>query len=673
MAVSAMRRLSFIGLEKDKKNIINRLTELGVVELSRFDAAGAEAEEAQDDEERTVSPAVAEYLQAQSRVRNVLEILSDYDERKKELFHTRKQISRTAFLRVVQAREELLSYAQDIESVTSEIGTRTTEINRLQASAMNLSVWSGCPCDLSCTETAATRIVYGTAGSADQWNRMTDEAEESGLLCWFQQVYAEKSGVLFVLVFHKSQEEAVMTLFRRYDCIRHDFQGYHGTPSLCTEQLSDRIDDEREEIARLSRKLKNYARYIEDFETLVDYYTIQIDQEGAARKMGTTKYTFAFEGWIPAKAEKALVTELPADYTCHMELRDPKEDEIPPTLLENGIWGSSVESVVKMYSTPSYFEYDPCNVAGFFYILFFGFMLSDAGYGLLLTIATAFLLKKKKLENSMRRFLTLFFFCGLSTVFWGALFGGWFGNLIETVTLKKFALGPIWFNPLDNPEKLLAFAILLGMIHVYAGLALKAVNLIRRRKWLDAVCDVGFWYIFFTGEALYLLPYIPYVGKMEIAQTLSPYGLYLLAAGFVLILFTKGRKAKNIFVRIFGGITCVYSLVDMLSDALSYSRLMAMGLATSVIINVFNEIAAMAGGLTAGAPAGQLIIGFIIFTIIFIVANAFNLVINALGSYVNSCRLMYIEFFGKFFEGDGKEFEPLRQNTEYILVSDEAS
>ena len=190
------------------------------------------------------------------------------------------------------------------------------------------------------------------------------------------------------------------------------------------------------------------------------------------------------------------------------------------------------------------------------------------------------------------------------------------------------------------------------MIHVYAGLALKAVNLIRRRKWLDAVCDVGFWYIFFTGEALYLLPYIPYVGKMEIAQTLSPYGLYLLAAGFVLILFTKGRKAKNICVRIFGGITCVYSLVDMLSDALSYSRLMAMGLATSVIINVFNEIAAMAGGLTAGAPAGQLIIGFIIFTIIFIVANAFNLVINALGSYVNSCRLMYIEFFGKFFEGD---------------------
>ena len=193
---------------------------------------------------------------------------------------------------------------------------------------------------------------------------------------------------------------------------------------------------------------------------------------------------------------------------------------------------------------------------------------------------------------------------------------------------------------------------------------MKAANLISKGKWVDAICDVFFWYIFYTGEILFLLPYIPYYGKTQFSADFSKYGIYLLGIGFVLILFTKGRKSKNPFIKLFGGITCLYSLVDMLSDCLSYTRLMAMGLATSVIINVFNSIAASAAGLNTVGITFR----FIVFVVIFIAANLFNFAINALGAYVNACRLTYIEFFGKFYEGDGREYSPLAYNTEYIYI-----
>lgn len=186
------------------------------------------------------------------------------------------------------------------------------------------------------------------------------------------------------------------------------------------------------------------------------------------------------------------------------EIRDPYETESPPTALVNGRLGSSVEGIVLMYSAPSYGEADPSWISALFYIIFFGLMLSDAGYGLVMALACGIILKTQKLERNTRSFISLFFYCGISTMLWGALFGGWFGDLVKVLSGGKWEIPALWFNPVEDPERLLSYSLLFGIIHIYVGLGMKAWNLIRKGKWLDAVCDVFLVYLLYRRGPVFI-------------------------------------------------------------------------------------------------------------------------------------------------------------------------
>jgi V/A-type H+-transporting ATPase subunit I len=333
---------------------------------------------------------------------------------------------------------------------------------------------------------------------------------------------------------------------------------------------------------------------------------------------------------------------------CFVNIIEPSEDEEFPVLLANNDIAKSVESITSMYSVPNSREIDPNTIMAPFFMLFFGLMLSDGGYGALLAIATAIILKVFKLEEGTKRFMKLMFYCGISTMFWGLLFGGWFS--IPNIP-------SLWFNPVDDPELLLSYSLLFGVIHIYVGLGVRAANLIREKKYLDVVFDVLFWYIIFTGFALYLLPYIPKIDPDRVTGLVN-IGKYLLLIGAVLLVLTQGRSKKNIFAKLVNGISSLYDLVGFLSDVLSYSRLLAMGLATSVIGSIVNQMAAMLGFNN--------IFKIILVALVLLVGHAINFAINALGAYVHSSRLQYIEFFGKFYKGGGTSFEPFKANTKYI-------
>ena len=298
-------------------------------------------------------------------------------------------------------------------------------------------------------------------------------------------------------------------------------------------------------------------------------------------------------------------------------------------------------------------------------------MLSAAAYGLIVAAVCGILVWKfPRMSAGMRKSLKLFFYCGLSTVVWGVLFGGYFGNIVDIVSEKFFGrtITPpaLWFVPLNEPMKLLLYSLLFGVIHLFTGLAIKGYLCIRDRKYMDFFCDVVLWFMLLIGLILMLLPSSLFasIAQMTIVfpAALNTLAKVLAAAGAIGIVLMSGRSNKNPALRIALGAYDLYNITGWLSDVLSYSRLLALGLATGVIASVINQM---------GSMLPNNVIGVVFFIIIFLVGHSMNLAINLLGAYVHTNRLQFVEFFGKFYEGGGRPFHPFKENTKYADVKEE--
>ncbi len=354
--------------------------------------------------------------------------------------------------------------------------------------------------------------------------------------------------------------------------------------------------------------------------------------------------------------------EIEKKHTAVISGFEPAEDEDVPVLLENGSFSSPVEGITKMYAMPSKTDVDPTPVMSFFYYLFFGMMLSDAGYGVVLVIGTMIARKKFKLENSMRKTLIMFRNCGISTIFWGALFGSWFGDIVQIVGREFFGkeIGSIalWFQPLDDPIKLLLYSFGLGILHLFLGVGVSFKMAWDDGRKLDAFLDTVPIYLTILGVA-------PLAASIltEVPQILKTVGMYVMIAGVVLLVLTAGRSSKSIFGKLFGGLYALYNTATgWLSDILSYSRLLALGLATGSIAGVINLIGTM--------PENKAV-KLVLLIVVFIVGHTANLAINLLGAYVHTDRLQFVELFSKFYTGGGREFTPFAVNTKYIKFKEE--
>jgi V/A-type H+-transporting ATPase subunit I len=306
----------------------------------------------------------------------------------------------------------------------------------------------------------------------------------------------------------------------------------------------------------------------------------------------------------------------------------------------------------------------------FFYVFFFGLMLSDAAYGLVMTIACAVLLwKYKRMDEGMHKQLKLFMFCGMSTTFWGIMFGGYFGDVItvvaETFFHKTVTVPALWFVPLENPMRLLIWCLGFGIVHLFVGLAIKGYEELRDGKKLDFFCDVVLWYAFLIGLLLMLIPSEIFrsISQIEVTfpQAVNVLAKVLAGGGALGLVLMSGRDHKNPLLRLALGLYDVYGVTSWLSDVLSYSRLLALGLATGVIASVVNQMGSMAGGGIVGA---------VLFIIVFLIGHSMNMAINILGAYVHTNRLQFVEFFGKFYDGGGRPLEPFEQDTKYVEVKE---
>lgn len=526
--------------------------------------------------------------------------------------------------------------SRQIDSLAEKIASLRNEASTLLGQEEHLQPWRDLEIPLeNLRETQSSAFFAGYLPEA-ALEEVSGELE--GLPAEMEVFGESPEGRALIVFVHKSAGTKVKHLLKRHEFADVIFPKRTG---LVREIIEESAEDARSKEALAAELEAEAMEVTKKKEELFLYYDqLVAKQERMQHRGEETEKTFYLEGWVRADRTEA-VRRAVNEATDAFELNfvDPEEGEVPPTVMENGSFAAPYEAVTELYSRPRLGSLDPNFLMAPFHFIFFGMMLSDAGYGLVMTAVLYFLLKLVKPEGTSGKLMTVVFFGSISTIIWGALFGGWFGLEWQ----------PLLFVPMKEPLKMLALCFALGAMHLVSGMCLKMYMDVKRGRFWDAVFDQLSWLVLFTG--LFLMVMLPD----------SEIGKYMAFAGAAVIVLTGGREKKGIVSRVLSGFLSLYNISSYVSDLLSYSRLFALGLATGVIAVVINTIAQML------AEAGPL--GMAAAVLVLVGGHIFNILINVLGSFVHTCRLQYIEFFGKFYEAGGKAFVPLAIRTKYIDVT----
>lgn len=656
MSIVNMQRVAVIGLDTEKEKLMNQLMDFGAVELTDqseklSEEIWAQTASVDEDREKVIS------LEAKAnRAEQALEVIDRYGDIKHPLFRTRRAVKKSQMDKLIEGEEKNEKNVDYILGLNDRIHSINEKINKLIKDEAFLSPWVNYDLPLETEGTETTAVFTGVLPVGTDTEKLNTRLEEEIERVLFKVVGSDKDLIYTAALTPKERQEDVLAILKQFGFSQTAFKGYTQTVGENLKRIAgekDVLEKQKEETAAEIAAAAGMKDGIEEYS---DILTIMLDKEKIRTKLLKTRKTFFIEGWVPEKCVPKASAIL-EENGCYYTFRDPLEDEEVPVLLHNSSAVVPFEAVTEMYSLPDYRGFDPTSIFALFYAVFFGMMLSDAGYGILMAVGCFIVLKKFNLEGMTYKMIKLFFYCGISTIIWGALFGGWFGDIVavfsRTFLGKEVVLQPIWFNPLDDPMKLLILSLALGIVHIFIGMGIKAYMQIKEGKWLDAVCDEGFWYITILGL-------IAWLGGGTVSTALPKVGMYMSIIGAAGLLLTGGRHNKG-FGKITGGLSNIYSITSYMSDILSYARLLALGLATGVIAQVVNTMGTLFGGGFGGLIA---------LVLIFILGHALNLAINALGAFIHSSRLQYVEFFGKFYLDGGEPFDPFRRKTKYIKLED---
>ena len=678
MAVLPMLRVNIYGLLKDRKKILEALQRRGVVDIKKTSPSS----------ENLSSPdtlgAVNTFLKASSVFEQALSILEDISPENKSAFESlkgKRDLSLENYYVFASETDTITIEANKILSLHKSLGEKKAEITRLKLQIESLTPWDRLDLPLNFKGTSKVSYFAGTfpeqktleeivTAYDSALEKIGADKEKERLFVDVEIISSDKNQTACVIFCERASEDAVKSALRETGFSNPQIST-EKVPSLLIEETKEKIKNFEEEIKEAEKELKSLSGMRSAFKFMIDYYSMRIEKYRALASLNQTEKTFILTGYVPEKAAKDLEAEFTRRYNAAVELFIPEEDEEVPVLLKNNAFAAPCEGVLETFSLPKKGELDPTFAMSLFYYVLFGLMLSDLAYGLIMVFGCWFALWKfKNMDDSLKKTLKMYLYCGISTAFWGAMFGGFFGDAVTVISStyfgKEITFKPLWFEPIKDPMKMLVFSFTFGIVHLFAGLFMKLITCIKHRKYKDALYDVLFWYLLVGGGITYLLSLDMFINMTNLSFKVPEAGAKIVALaaiiGAVGIVLTGGRSSKNIFKRLAKGAYELYGVTGYLSDILSYSRLLALGLATGVIAQVFNKMGSMLGGG---------IIGFILFMIVFIVGHSLNIGINLLGAYVHTNRLQFVEFFGKFYEGGGEKYSPLKANTKYYKIRED--
>ena len=632
-----MKHLRLLGMESEREALLKAMQDMECVEISSIDGSEEALKSgfAKPDDKALMSA-----QEASRAYRTALASLDRFAPEKKGMFRKRQGVSRAAFFSA-ESEENARTAAETINKDTCRLGEIESERTKNEALRATLAPWLTVDAPLGGAD-GALAVFFGTAGlnvTDDALKALADSLD--GLLTW-QQASSDRSLRYLLVMCHGSVKERALSALRDLGFSTVSFRGMTGTAKENDKALAENLAALEKERQEIEQRIAGLGGKREALLEASDRAAIALRREEAKSRLVGTDKVFLLEGWLPAdrcaEIEKTL-----EPFTCAIETREPTEDEYPqvPVQLKNNKLTRPLNMVTEMYSLPAYGTLDPNPLMAPFFILFYGIMMADMGYGLLMMIASVIISKKYRPKGTSGELFSLLGLCGISTVFMGALTGGFFGDfLTQLVAIVSpgtvFAL-PKLFDPLDDLTMILIGSMALGMVQIVTGMAISLIEKCKRKKFLDAFFEEITWWIVFIGIALLAL------GK----------GAAVLYVGCALVLLgpiVQGKgwgKLTGVFGSLYNHVTGYFG------DILSYTRLMALMLAGSVIAQVFNMLAAMPGNVIA-------------FIIISMLGNAMNFGLNLLGCYVHDLRLQCLEFFNKFYVDGGKPFRPMTLDTEYV-------
>lgn len=632
-----MKHLRLLGMESEREALLKAMQDMECVEISSIDGSEEALKSgfAKPDDKALMSA-----QEASRAYRTALASLDRFAPEKKGMFRKRQGVSRAAFFSA-ESEENARTAAETINGDTRRLGEIESERTKNETLRATLAPWLTVDAPLGGAD-GALAVFFGTAGlnvTDDALKALADSLD--GLLTW-QQASSDRSLRYLLVMCHGSVKERALSALRDLGFSTVSFRGMTGTAKENDKALAENLAALEKERQEIEQRIAGLGGKREALLEASDRAAIALRREEAKSRLVGTDKVFLLEGWLPAdrcaEIEKTL-----KPFTCAIETREPTEDEYPqvPVQLKNNKLTRPLNMVTEMYSLPAYGTLDPNPLMAPFFILFYGIMMADMGYGLLMMIASVIISKKYRPKGTSGELFSLLGLCGISTFIMGALTGGFFGDfLTQLVAIVSpgtvFAL-PKLFDPLDDLTMILIGSMVLGMVQIVTGMAISLIEKCKRKKFLDAFFEEITWWIVFIGIALLAL------GR----------GAAVLYGGCALVLLgpiVQGKgwgKLTGVFGSLYNHVTGYFG------DILSYTRLMALMLAGSVIAQVFNMLAAMPGNVIA-------------FIIISMLGNAMNFGLNLLGCYVHDLRLQCLEFFNKFYVDGGKPFCPMTLDTEYV-------
>lgn len=643
MSIVKMKRLRLFGMRSDREEVLRVLQHVGCVEI---DEPGDKLEDpAWAGVSRPDDRALGIAREASACALTALEILKRYAPSKGGFLKPRPVISEQELFDD-DAYAAALATGHKLGDMERHIHAVYAEQSKLRAQKLALAPWLNLDVPLETTSTREVMFQFGTVPGAVQMQELLGALSAATDLAQITEVSADTENRYLFFACHHGAEEAAEAVLKEYGFTRAALRGWSGTAAENDRRLDAEISRLEAEAEATKKELGTYGGERDALQRCADRATQEIGREEAKTRLLDTQSTFFLEGWMPAEEGKNLEKSL-APFLCAWETEDPEEEEYPevPVKLKNNVITRPLNMVTEMYSLPAYDGVDPNPLMAPFFILFYGIMMADMGYGLLMMLGSVLVLKLKKPKGGMQHFFGLLGLCGISTFIMGAITGGFFGDFIPQL-LKIFNPEStfVWFwkplfTPLDNTLEILVGSMILGFLQILTGMAVSFVKKIKEGQIMDAVWEELTWWLVFLGAGLAI------VGVTKIVLIVS---LIMVVAGPLIT--EKGfGKITGIFGSLYNHVTGYFG------DILSYSRLMALMLAGSVIAQVFNTLGAIPGNV-------------VIFVIISFAGNTLNFALNLLGCYVHDLRLQCLEYFGKFYKDGGKPFRPLEIKTKFVDV-----
>lgn len=648
MAIVKMKKFKLFIFDENRENLINKFQKFNYVHIDESDFD--EDDFSEDDFTRPKSSEdLIEIDDKIKRSKEDIDLLLKFKDKENPIKAMKDGVSNIT-LEELTARAMTFPFEKidgEIKSLVDKKEKNKSKIQNIDSKIAELKPWQELSSSLKGVNRMDSVNIYTGTVSSNHAEDFEGEFIKNDL-AYLERVSKDKNFNYYLIIVEKSIDDEIKGLMTSYGFtpINIKADGKVRDKISSYEKDKDLLFEKNKEI---EEELKTYLKYLEDFKYSYEHYRNEKVKIMSERKFLKTTELNLIEGYVPQDRLEDLENEIKKVCKDNYYLRAEdanKDSEEVPILLKNNSFVSPFEIMTEMYSMPRYNEIDPTPFFAPFYFIFAGIMVGDFGYGLLVFLGTLFALKKFNLTDKKRRFIKFFNYLSISTIIFGLIFGSFFGGIIELPSL---------IDPAEDSTLLVIISLILGGIHIFFALGIKAYMNIRDGKPKDALYDVGFWYMAVLGAIGFILS--------KFLQPVEAFGkvfLVVMLLGMVGIVATGGREEKSTGAKIGWGVYSLYGITSYLGDFVSYLRLMALVLSGSFLGLAINMI--------AGMLFESNILGKLFAIVIFVVFQLFNAFLSYLSAYVHTARLTYVEMFNKFYEGGGIPFKKMIENSDYFNI-----